>query len=70
MKLCNNNCTPCCDFCINAVHEAYWNKETGNYIIGPPINCNLHDDKEHQDKAINCDYCNDFDCFNNYPKEE
>lgn len=61
MVLCNNDCTPCCDFCIYAEREriAIGRK---NYA-GGPIGCNLHKDQEHQDIAFGCGFCDDFHCF-------
>lgn len=62
MKLCSNDCTPCCDFCIHAKH-GMWEDEKGKHR-GGPIGCNLHADQDHQDTAIGCYYCDDFHCFN------
>lgn len=28
-----------------------------------PVGCKLHKDKEHQDVAATCGYCDDFHCF-------
>ena len=32
MILCNKDCTPCCDFCIYAIHEEF--EENGKLIKG------------------------------------
>lgn len=61
MKLCNKDCIPCCDFCIHAIHERF--EHNGKMITGGPIGCSLHLDKEHQDIAIGCYYCEDYHCF-------
>lgn len=58
MILCNDYCTPCCDFCIHVVHEELWDN-----TVGGPIGCTLHEDQWHQDIAQNCGYCDDFCCF-------
>lgn len=60
--LCNEDCVPCCDFCIYAIHEE-WNDERGEHHIGGPIGCRLHTDQEHQDIAEGCGYCDDYHCF-------
>ena len=57
MILCNKKCIPCCDFCVNAIHE----KIGGNN--GGPIGCKMYPDKEHQDIALGCGYCESFQCF-------
>lgn len=62
MKLCDKDCIPCCDFCIHASHFKY--DCCGRIINGGPDGCTLHLDKEHQDIAIGCGYCDDFHCFN------
>lgn len=51
MILCNNDCEPCCDFCIYAIHEEF--KLNGHMEIGGPIECKLHRDEEHQEIAEN-----------------
>lgn len=58
MILCNDGCTPCCDFCIYAIREHF-----KDHMIGGPIGCALHKDKEHQEIAYSCGYCDDFHCF-------
>ena len=62
MILCNNYCTPCCDFCIYAKRNMYLDYD-GNPIYGEPIGCELHDDEEHELIAVSCGYCDDFHCF-------
>lgn len=52
MILCGNDCEPCCDFCTN-----------GKRVTAGPEGCKLHKDKEHQDIAATCGYCDDFCCF-------
>jgi hypothetical protein len=61
MKLCSENCMPCCDFCIHAVHETW--VEEGRQVIGGPIYCRLYRDQEHDDIVFDCSYCDDFECF-------
>lgn len=61
MILCSKDCTPCCDFCIYAIHDRW--EENGREIVGGPIGCNKHKDKEHQKIAESCGSCPDFHCF-------
>ena len=67
MILCIKHCIPCCDFCIHVIYETWKEKPLNSSktkdIIGGPIGCKLHKDQEHQQIAINCSYCNDFQCF-------
>lgn len=60
-KDCDENMA-CCDFCLYAMHEA-WYTPDGEHHIGGPIGCNLHLDDEHQEIADNCGVCSDFHCF-------
>ena len=60
MIKCDENCTPCCDFCIYAIHEAW--EEDGKVYEGEPLMCRLHKDDEHKKLAQNCSYCNDYHC--------
>lgn len=62
MKKCSDNCIPCCDYCIHCIHE--WSTYGGKEVMGGPIGCKKHLDKEHQDKAFWCSYCDDFTCKN------
>ena len=55
--------TPCCDFCIYAVHEEIEDEILGGTIYGDPIHCELHPDEEHDKKCESCSYCDDFHCF-------
>lgn len=61
MVLCNENCIPCCDFCIHAIHKI--GEVNGEIVKFAPIGCRLHTDEEHQDIADSCGYCEDFYCF-------
>lgn len=62
MILCSQTCIPCCDFCVHAIHEmGDINGKTNVPLC--PIGCKLHADKEHQDYARGCYYCEDFHCF-------
>lgn len=61
MIKCGDDCTPCCDFCIHAIHEEF--ELNGQMTMGGPIGCGLHKDEEHQDIAETCGYCDDFHCF-------
>lgn len=61
MVLCNDNCIPCCDFCIHAMQRL---ENINGKIVGMgPIGCSLHDDQEHQDIARRCYFCDDYHCF-------
>ena len=62
MILCNNHCTPCCDFCWHVRRDVY--QDDNQVIIGGPVGCALHDDEEHELIAVSCGYCDDFHCFN------
>lgn len=62
MKKCSKECTPCCDYCKYVVHEVI---ELGDKkIVGGPIFCKLHLDKEHTQLARACGSCKDFRCMN------
>ena len=61
MVLCNEDCIPCCDFCLYSIHErTYFD---GELINGGPVGCIKHPDAEHQEIAENCGHCDDFYCF-------
>ena len=65
MIQCNENCTPCCDFCIHVIHEELGVYLDGsNIMYGGPISCKLHEDKRHQDIVQSLGACNDFYCIN------
>ena len=60
MILCDICKRPCCDFCIHCIHEI---EIMGDMRMNlNPIGCSLHKDKEHQEKAEGCGYCEDFHC--------
>lgn len=61
MIKCSDDCMPCCDFCIHAIHDEF--ELNGGTIIGGPIGCSLHEDERHQEIAENCGFCDDFHCF-------
>lgn len=61
MILCGKDCTPCCDFCTHVKRGTM--VVDGKRVPGGPIGCKLHKDKEHQDIAATCGYCDDFHCF-------
>ena len=61
MILCGKDCTPCCDFCTHAKHGPA--VIDGKRVTAGPEGCKLHKDKEHQDIAATCGYCDDFHCF-------
>lgn len=67
MIKCGEACTPCCDFCIHAIHDKWM--EDGREILGGPIGCTLHADEHHQRLAENCSACDDFHCFRAEEKE-
>lgn len=62
MILCNDDCIPCCDFCIHVVHE--FGEFDGKMIRLAPIDCSFHKDDEHQNLAKHCGYCDDYHCSN------
>lgn len=62
MVKCSDDCIPCCDFCIHAIHGKL--EYNGKMIGGGPIGCKKYPDKRHKDIAIGCGYCDDFHCFN------
>lgn len=62
MVLCSENCIPCCDFCIHAIHSI--GEIDGAMVKLAPIGCGLHKDEKHQDYAIGCHYCEDYHCSN------
>ena len=63
MKTCSEECAkhPCCDFCVESIQSMI--EVNGQMVTGGPIGCKLHKDKEHQDIARSCGYCEDFECF-------
>lgn len=61
MITCGNDCIPCCDFCIHAIHEMF--ELNGCTVTGAPIGCFYNKDEEHQDIASNDGCCDDFYCF-------
>ena len=68
MVLCDQICSPCCDFCIYADH-AYL------FIEGTAIKCGVkgckkHPDEHHQSMAQGLGYCKDFYCFNMEEKSD
>ena len=66
MILCNENCKPCCDFCVHCIHEE-WDEYAYDEVIhltGAPIGCLLHNDKQHQEYAEGCWFCDGFQCRN------
>ena len=61
MRKCSEDCTPCCDYCKYVVHKEI--KFENNKVLGAPIFCKLHSDKEHTKLARGCSYCDDFWCM-------
>ena len=57
MKLCSNNCIPCCDFCKYVVHGDIEVDGTSG-----PLYCGKYDDDFHNKLAEWCGYCDDFYC--------
>lgn len=69
MIACSEECLrlACCDFCVFAMHEYFFEKDKNgklNRIDGGPIGCRIHLDNEHQEIAENFGYCQDFHCIN------
>jgi hypothetical protein len=62
MKTCGDNCIPCCDYCLSKI--PYMVEIKNKVVDGGTSGCSLHADKQHQDIAIGCGYCEDFHCFN------
>lgn len=60
MKKCSEECIPCCDYCKFSTH--FTMELDGEFIEAGVNGCALHLDKEHQDIAIGCGYCDDFYC--------
>lgn len=58
MEKCCNECIPCCDFCSFAIHGNFEKDGTTG-----PIGCFKHSDREHQEIAECCGFCDDFRCF-------
>lgn len=61
MILCDDNCVPCCDFCLHAINDEW--DENGGHYVGGPIGCALHNDAEHQEIADWNGKCDDFHCI-------
>lgn len=53
--------THSCDFCTHVKHGTV--VVDGKRVTTGPVGCKLHKDKEHQDIAATCGYCDDFHCF-------
>lgn len=62
MILCNDDCIPCCDYCLYSMHERI--PINGKMIDAGPVGCFKHDDAEHHNIARGCGYCEDFHCKN------
>ena len=62
MKLCNEKCIPCCDYCLYCIHEPVLCN--GKLTNGEPVGCCKYADTEHQKIAQGCGYCEDFYCLN------
>lgn len=62
MKKCNDECIPCCDFCVHVIHDEV--EFVDGVTFTSPIGCNKWDDDFHQELAESCSYCEDFHCFN------
>lgn len=60
MKLCSEDCIPCCDFCKHAKHHI--GEINGKMVKSAVDGCVKHPDKEHQDIAVGCGFCDDFHC--------
>jgi hypothetical protein len=61
MIKCSEDCLPCCDFCVYAIHDTYI-KDGKKVITGGPTGCYKHLDPEHQEIAEDDAYCEDFHC--------
>lgn len=62
MILCNENCIPCCDYCLHSVHKPI--TINGKIVDGGCIGCSKHNDEIHNQIAVGCGYCEDFYCKN------
>ena len=62
MKLCSEECTPCCDYCKYVVHEVI--EFENNKVVGGPIFCKLHLDEEHRRIGKRWSYSEDVWCMN------
>lgn len=61
MILCSDNCIPCCDFCVYAIHDEI--EYEGEKVLGGPIGCKFHPEEEYQNEAMMCGYCDDYKCY-------
>ena len=61
MKLCSEECIPCCDYCKYVAHEVI--EFENDKVVGGSIFCKLHLDEEHRQLARRCSYCEDFWCM-------
>ena len=61
MRLCGDDCCPCCDFCIHVIYDEI--NIDGVFFNGGPVDCSLHKDDEHQNIVDRCGYCDDFHCL-------
>lgn len=60
MRKCSEECIPCCDYCKYVIHKGLLENDE---VLGAPIFCALHMDKEHTKLARGCGYCDDFWCM-------
>ena len=60
MKLCNELCIPCCDYCTNVIKSPVMHN--GKQVGAEPTDCKLHSDEKHKRLVRSCGYCNDFHC--------
>ena len=61
MKLCNELCIPCCDYCKNVVKSPVMHN--GKQVASESSGCNIHPDEKHSRLARSAGYCEDFHCI-------
>ena len=71
LKLCSEECVPCCDFCVHAIHGHFFRikDKKAIHVLAAPIGCTRFNDEEHCNLAKSCSYCDEFDCLKNYEEE-
>ena len=60
MRLCSEDCIPCCDFCNHVEYKM--GEINGKVVSLAPIACKLHPDEKHERIAVGCGFCEDYHC--------